>query len=170
MHYRIREYGQWLSGIHNKVADSLSQDMDRTDHKLTHIPFTHVPSQSPPSFEIVPLSNKIISWVTSLLQKLPMQNKAHKSTTLGCGNYGKNTVNPQASKMINSSRNSQETTKDIYLVLLPWLYVKGDFQDSVILPWLLAQSAVPLAMWQQPSGVMDIPTQHMMNKESPTGT
>jgi hypothetical protein len=44
MSHKIQEYSQWFPGTKNQVADALSQDMDRTDDKLTQILFLHVPS------------------------------------------------------------------------------------------------------------------------------
>jgi hypothetical protein len=41
MHHQIREYSQWFLEIHNKVTDTLSRDMDRTDNKLNH-KLTHI--------------------------------------------------------------------------------------------------------------------------------
>ncbi len=67
MDHRIHKYSQWFRGIENNVANALSRDMDRSDDKLTQILFTHVPSQVPNSFKIVPLPNEIVSWATSLL-------------------------------------------------------------------------------------------------------
>ncbi len=73
MDHGIHEYSQWFCGIENNVANALSQDMDRSDDKLTRILFTHIPSQVPNSFNIVPLPNKILSWATLLLWRLPVQ-------------------------------------------------------------------------------------------------
>jgi hypothetical protein len=104
MDHGIRKYSQWFRGIENDMAYALSRDMDRSDDKLTQILFTHVPSQVPNSLKIVPLPNKIVSWATSLLWRLPVQpqySKEHTKTMLGCGSDGKNTANPQASKKIN---------------------------------------------------------------------
>jgi hypothetical protein len=168
MDHGIREYSQWFRGIENNMADALSQDMDRSDDELTQIYFTHVPSQVPNSLKIVPLPNKIVSWVTLLLQRLPVQlqySKEHTKTTLGCGDDGKNTANPQASKKIYSLSNSQSNTEDTFSVVSPWLCMKEDFQDRVMLPWLQAQSVVPSATWQQPSGVTDTRICHMTNME-----
>jgi hypothetical protein len=168
MDHGIHKYSQWFCGIENNVADALSQDMDRSDDKLTQILFTHVLSQVPNSFKIVPLPNEIVSWATSLLRRLPMQpqySKEHTKTTLGRGNDGKNTANPQALKKIYSLSNSQSNTEDKFSVVLPWLCVKEDFQDLVMLPWLEAQSVVPSATWQQPSGVTDTQIHHMTNME-----
>jgi hypothetical protein len=35
--------------------------------------------------------------------------------------------------------------------LSPWLYAKGNFRDSLMLPWLKTQSQIPLTQWLQPS-------------------
>ncbi len=84
----IREYSQCFPGSKNQVANMLSCDWDQTNDDLTHILFTHIPSQVLNSFEIVPLLNEISSHVTLMLLRLPMQlryNKEHKTITLGCG-------------------------------------------------------------------------------------
>jgi len=62
-----REYSQWFHGADNNVVDALSWDNDRTDDKLTQILCSPCSSQLPQHFEIVPLPNEIISWLTSLL-------------------------------------------------------------------------------------------------------
>jgi hypothetical protein len=87
----IREYSQWFRGSENQVAEALSCDWDWTNDDLIHIVFTHIPSQVPNSFKIVPLPNEISSYVTLLLLRLPVQpryNKEHKTTTLGRGRAG----------------------------------------------------------------------------------
>jgi hypothetical protein len=96
MTHKIREYSQWFLGTENQIADALSRDMDRTNDELTQILFTHIPLQMPASFKTVPLPNKIVSWMTSLLQQLPKQYKeVHTMTTLGCGKDGCLTAIPQ---------------------------------------------------------------------------
>ena len=92
----IREYSQWFPGVDNQVADALSRNWDRSDDVLTKILFAHVPSQVPIPFNIVPLPNEISSFVTSLLLRLPVQERyseEHKTTTLGRGNGGENIAN-----------------------------------------------------------------------------
>jgi len=42
----------------------------------------------------------------------------------------------------------------------PWLCVKGNFCDHVMLSWLRAQSLIPSAMWLWSSGKMDTTTQN----------
>jgi hypothetical protein len=127
MESRNTASGSWSS--QNNVADALSWDMGRTDVELTEILFTHVPSQIPSTFKIVPLPNKIVCWVTLLLQKLPVQKRyreVHTKTTLGRGDGGKNIASRQGSEKISSLRNSKKKIEATSSVLLPWLYVKGD--------------------------------------------
>jgi hypothetical protein len=159
----IREYSQWFPGIDNQVADSLSRDWDRTDDELTKILFTHVPSQVPSSFNIVPLPNEICSFVTSLLLRLPVQaqySEVHKTTTLGRGDVGENTANPQGLGMTTSSSDSAAHNAHTSSVHSPWLCGKGDFRDQLMLPWLVTQSEVPSITWQRSSGVTAIQTHH----------
>jgi hypothetical protein len=169
MNHRIREHSQWIPGSQNNVADSLLRNMDRTDAELPQFFFTHVPSQIPSIFKIVPLPNEIVCWVTLLLQKLPMQKryrKVHMKTMLGCGGGGKNIASPQGLEKTSSSRNSPEKIEATSSVHSPWLCMKGDFCNHVLLPWLQAQSAVPSATWQQPAGVTDTQTRHMTSMKT----
>ena len=66
----INEYSQWFPGWENNVTDALSRDFDCSDNELTQIIRYTCPSQIPRNFQIVPLPNKISSWLTSLLLKL----------------------------------------------------------------------------------------------------
>jgi hypothetical protein len=162
MSHKIREYSQWFLGTKNRVADALSRDMDRTDDEITQILFWHVPSQVPTSFKIVPLPNRIVSWMTLLLQRLPTNpqyNEVHTMTTLGCGKDGSNTATPQDSQEMSSLQTSMNNNKHTFSAVLPWLSVKGDFRDQVMLVWLLAQSQVPSTTWQHPLGVTVTTTQ-----------
>ena len=95
------------------MAGALSSDLDWSDDKLTQLLFTHVPTQVPHSFKIVPLPSKISSYVTSLLLKLPMQqqyNKEQKPTTIGHGNDGANTAKPPALEQLLPQTSPQRTT------------------------------------------------------------
>jgi hypothetical protein len=75
MENEICDYSQWFPGTKNVVADSLSRDDDRTDKELTFIykTFRPEPEQVPSHFKVVPVPNEIISWLTSVLQKLPVR-------------------------------------------------------------------------------------------------
>ncbi len=168
----IREYSQCFPGSKNQVANALSCNWDWTNDDLTHILFTHVPSQVPNSFKIVPLTNKISSYVILLLPRLPVQlqySKEHKTTTLGCGRAGGNTASPQGSEMTTSLSGSPNANIPTSSVLLPWLCAKGNFCDHLMLHWFVRQSAVPSIMWQRPSGVMGTQTRPTTNLLPSTG-
>ena len=66
MENNIRDYSQWFPGKENDVSDALSRDDDRSDEELINILKTFVPSQVPEHFTIVPLPNKIASWLIPL--------------------------------------------------------------------------------------------------------
>ena len=80
MEARIKNYSQWFTGKYNDVSDALSQDDDRSDEELKIILRTFVPSQVPSHFEIVPLPNKISSWLISLLQRLTVKEQLLENT------------------------------------------------------------------------------------------
>jgi hypothetical protein len=92
----IKSYSQWFSGKENIIADALSRDEDRTDNELTSILYCFVPHQMPNLFRIVPLPKEIVSWLISLLSKLPVKEQyreAHTRTKLRCGEGRTNIVN-----------------------------------------------------------------------------
>ncbi len=151
------------------MADALSRDKDRSDQELTQILFTHVPLQVPNSFKIVPLRSKIVSWLTLLLQKLPVQQRyseGHTMTVLGRGNNGTSTAIIQDSQGTSFSQTSQETNEHTYSAVSPWLSMKGDFCAHVMLHWLLEQSKVPSTTWQRLSGAKDTQIPHEAKTES----
>jgi hypothetical protein len=93
----IKEYSQWFPGRKNNLADALSRDFDRSDIALIQIPRDTCPSQLPQHFQIAPLPNEISSWLTSLLQKLPVKEQlweAHTRTTLGRGTVTPDILSP----------------------------------------------------------------------------
>jgi hypothetical protein len=114
----------------------------------------------PNLFRIVPLPNEIVSWLISLLPKLPVKEQyreAHKRTKLGRGEGGTNIVNQLNSRM-SKSTTPRITNKYSSWEHFPWLCAKDNFWE-IMAPWLTAQSEVPTRMWFRPSGRMDGPTQ-----------
>ena len=155
MEHGIKDYSQWFPGKENDVADALSRDDDRDDEELTQILHSHVPSQMPRHFEIVPLPNEISSWLTSLLRKLPVKEQLqerHTRTKLGRGGDGSNGASQLDSTMTSTLTTSQDINESNSLEPLPWLCGKHDFQERLMIPWLKAQSEVPFHMWHRPSG------------------
>jgi len=109
MNHEIRDYSQWFPGIKNNVADALSREMDLSDDELTKLLRLSFPKQIPENFEIVPLPNEIVSWLTLLLQQMPVKEQyreEHTKTTLGLGNDGIGTASQQDSSMTPTSHPS----------------------------------------------------------------
>ena len=101
----IKEYSQWFPGQKNNVANALLRDFDCSDNKLTQILFKTCPSQLPQHFRIALLPNKISSWLTALLLKLPVKEQlqeAHTRTTLGHGTDLLSTLEPLVSGTTSS--------------------------------------------------------------------
>jgi hypothetical protein len=79
------------------VSDALLRDDDRSDKELTHLLYSLVSEQMPEHFNIVPLPSKIVSWLTSQLQRLPAKeqlSKKRKRTKIGRGGDGSSTATP----------------------------------------------------------------------------
>jgi hypothetical protein len=113
MENKICDYSQWFPGKKNVVADSLSRDDDRTDEELTFIYKTFCPEQVPSHFKVVPLPNKIISWLTSVLQKLPVREQLreeHTRTKLGCGIDGVSIPKCADSETISTLTTANDTS------------------------------------------------------------
>jgi hypothetical protein len=111
-------------------------------------------SQVSSCFKIRQLPNKITSWLTALLLKLPVSKQLKEVRTrskLGHGNAGVNTLNLSESKMTTTLKTSRESSGTPSLVPLPWLSKKQDFQSQIIKDWLQEQSAVPCNMFVHPS-------------------
>jgi hypothetical protein len=163
MNQEIRDYSQWFPGIENNVADALSCEMDFSDDDLTKLLRLSFPEQVPENFVIVPLPNVIVSWLTSLLQQMPVNERfreEHTRTTLGHGSGGTSTASPldssttpisqpsPANRESNSSEPSQSPSET------------RDLRETLQLPWLSHQSKVPSVTWSRPFGARDIQTQH----------
>jgi hypothetical protein len=151
--HSIREYSQWFPGEAKVIADSLSCDNDRMDSKLTNLFCMHCPSQIPEHFLIQPLPNKITSWLTALLLRLPVKlqlQEKHTRTKLGCGHDGQPTAAGLDSQT-HSSTTSHAMHKSNSLGSLPWLCGKPVFKDHLMSDWLKAQSQVPSHMYFRPS-------------------
>ena len=104
--YDVRHYSQWFRGKLNDVSDALSRDDDRTDEELTNVLYSCVPEQMPQHFEIAPVPNEILLWLTALLQKLPVKEQLqerHSRTKLGRGDDGRSTADQLESTATSTS-------------------------------------------------------------------
>jgi hypothetical protein len=160
----IWDYSQWFPGNDNIVADTLSRNNDRLDEDLALIFRSHCPSQIPNHFEILPMPNKIISWLTALLHRLPEKPhlfEKHTRTKLGRGTNGQATTSGSALPTLSSTA-SPSMHESSYLEPLPWLCGKQDFHKNFMLNWLTAQSKVPSATYVRPSASTGDPTRPWM--------
>ena len=163
MENEICEYPHWFEGVKNQVADALSRDDDRTDDELTDILKRHLPSQVPESFRIVQLPKEIISWLTSVLQKLPVKEqlrKEHTRTKIGRGRGGVSLQKNADSSTIFTSTDSQDLSAQESWEPLHQLCVKDDLQGHLMKPWLNQLLEMPSHMWLRPSGIRTGETQH----------
>jgi len=168
MRHRIRDYSQWFPGKENNVADALSREMDLSDVDLTNLLRLSVPSQVPERFEIVPLPNEIVSWLTSLLLLMPVQERyreEHTKTTLDLGNDGENTAAQQDWDTTPTSHPSPDKNKSNSSGPSQPPSATQDLRESLQLPWLCRQTKVPSVTWSRPFGAKDIQIQHAMPTE-----
>ena len=169
MEHEIKNYSQWFPGEENDVSDALSRDDDRSDDELTTILRTFVPSQVPDHFEIVQLPSEISSWLTSLLQRLPVKEQLlekHTRTKIRRGADGSSTAAQSASSTTTTSTTSQEARESNSSERLPWLCGEEDFRAKLMTPWLKAQSEIPSRFWHRPSGKTTGPTPPETKTES----
>ena len=153
--YEIREYSQWFPGEENLVADSLTRDDDRSDEELTRVLKYFCPQQVPENFKIQPLPNEIVSWLTSLLQMLPVKpqlQEKHTRTMIGRGEDGSNIPIPSDWEATPSWMGFPDINKSASWVPSPWLTAKGAFRDRLMSAWLKEQSEVPFQLFHRPSG------------------
>jgi hypothetical protein len=169
MEARVKNYSQWFPGKDNDVSDALSRDDDRSDEDLTNVLRLFVPSQVPSHFKIVPLPKEIVSWLTSLLLRLPVKEQLrerHTRTKLGRLGDLESISTQLESSMTTSLITSQKDKESKLWERLPWLCATEDFQDQLMTPWLKAQSEVPFHMWLRPSGRMTGQIQQKMKTAS----
>jgi hypothetical protein len=150
----IKSYSQWFEGKRNTIADALSRDWHLGDEELTSLLRFHFPEQMPENFRISPLPKEISSWMTSLLQQLPVSEQlreCHTMTGLDLGDDGKNGASlSDATTSISIS--AARPSEIFYSVPLQWLSEKDGSRSIALTHWLKAQSEVPSHMWYRPFG------------------
>jgi hypothetical protein len=127
---KLKSYSQWFEGKKNKVSDALSCDNDRSDDELTLIIKPSCPTQVPSHFKIQQLPNKVISWLTALLLKLPVKEQlreAHMRSKLGRDAAGRNISNSLYSRTTSTSNNSHKSNVTHSSEHFPWLSGKRGF-------------------------------------------
>ncbi len=158
----IKTYSQWFKGEENNLPDALSCNNNRSDNEPTLIIKSFCPSQVPSCFKILQLPKEIISFLTTLLRKLPVKEQLreeHTRSKVGRGEDGRNMPVQLALKMTSTSSTSHKKNATSLLVPLPWLLGTQDFQDHLMNSWLQTRFEIPSSKYVQPSRKMDTQTQ-----------
>ena len=148
-------YRQWFRGADNDLADSLSRDslyLPTKSHK--YLLSQSIPHQIPNSFYIAPPPKEILSFISSILQLLPVQQQrlvVPKPSELLLSNTGtissqKLEFNPCFSTIL---RNSSKTSS---CQRLPKPSGKPPSLKAIEENWWREQSKPPSRMWHRPSG------------------
>ena len=160
-------YSQWFPGDDNIVSDSLSRDNHLTDDLLTNLLHKHVPHQLPPNFKIKLLPSKIVSWLSCLLAKLPVntgRQVQHKMSKLAHGNDGQASSQQWKYKTIPSSSNSSHGSAPSSSVHSHKPCEKQHFLKEMSTPWLRERSVPPSTTWHRPSGLITGQTPKLMTE------
>lgn len=169
---KLVHYAQWFAGKENDVSDALSRDDDRSDEEITNLLYTYVPEQMPQHFEIAPLPNEILLWVTSLLQRLNVKEQLREKrsrTEIGRSEGGRPTPNPLVSPMTSGSTTLTEQTASKSSAPSRSPFDKAAFLENLMTPWLNRLSEVPFYTLHSPLGKTTSQTQQetmMENLES----
>ncbi len=121
----IKGYSQWFPGKKNNIADALAQDWHCNDKELTSILHHHFPLQMPKHFVVSQIPSKMDSWLTLLLQRLPVRVQLwelHTATQLEPGGDGLNIARP-SDATISILTDLADKSKYSSLRLLAWLSV-----------------------------------------------
>ena len=166
---KLVHHVQWFAGKQNDVSDALSRDDDRSDEELTHLLYSHCPEQMPQHFEIAPLPQEILSWVTSLLQRLCVKEQLREKrsrTEIGRSDGGSPMPNPSVSPTTFGSTTSTEPTASKSSAHSQLPFDKAAFLDRLMTPWLNRLSEVPYHTLHRPLGLTTSQTQQETMMES----
>ena len=149
-------YQQWFKGEENVVADSLSRDLYYLSPK-THEKFlSSVASpQLPQNFHIKPVPEEICSFITSILQQLPVKKRRlipQKPSETALGNVGILSDLALESRTASTSMECQDLPNTSSSQLSHKQSEKLLSHQDITDYWWKAQSMPPHHMWHRPSG------------------
>ena len=148
-------YSQWIPGVENVVADSLSRDHHLSTTQLTHLLLTLAHPQLPPNFQIYPLPTELHSTLISWLhQGRAPKAYNHKPTRSTLAHYasGITSSTPSASTvpMIRFLTNSNSLNVSGSLAHLPKPSVRPSSVQTETLRWQQQQSEIPFHLYRRP--------------------
>jgi hypothetical protein len=149
-------YSQWFAGEKNVCTDSISRDalfLSLRSH-LTLLKY-YAPKQTPANLKIKPLPNEIVSWIGSLLRRMPALTRRlvkPKPSDLLLGVAGTILSSPSALITHYSSTDSRPFIKTSSCPPSLKQSAKQPSVDSLRELWLNRPSKPPSHMWLRPSG------------------
>ena len=148
-------YRQWFKAVDNVVADSLSRDalfLSQDTHKSFLEQFA--PNQVPKNFRIVQVQDKIYSFVTSVLQLLPVKQQrliVPKPSDLLLSNAGDHSLSKLESIQPFLTHSQGSKNKSLCQHLHKPCEKPLSLQEIEKI-WWKEQSMPPSHMWLRPSG------------------
>jgi hypothetical protein len=162
-------YSQWFSGESNTISDSLSRDFHVNETHFQNLLCANFPSQVPFGLNLHPLLNKIVSWVTSLLESRPQKEpwlKEQVRSSFARGSAFNPTSSPLVSSMIPTSRASTGDNDIKSYAHLDNISEKVDLVANLPSFSNLSQSVPPWIAWHRPSSWLPMPIPNSTLMES----
>ena len=148
-------YRQWFRGADNELADSLSRDaifLPNNSHKT--FLYHKISHQIPNNFHISPPPKEILSFISSVLLLLPVQQQrliAPKPSELLLSNIGL-ISSLKLESIPSSSKILQDSNKIFSCQRSPKPSERPPSLKEIEESWWKAQSMPPSHMWHRPSG------------------
>ena len=156
LHAEAVLYRQWFKGEDNVVADSLSRDCYFLSPQAHERFLSHtVPSQLPQAFRILPVPDEISSFVSSILERLPVQQlrcKPQKPSDLARSEIGALSSIASTWKRPSTSTNFPNFSETSSWPPSPKPSEKHPSLQAIERIWWREQSMPPSHMWHRPSG------------------
>jgi hypothetical protein len=128
--HEIWEYSQWFCGADNTVANALCSGQWPVQQRTNKNSLLSLPFPASQALQNSTPSQKITSWLTSLLLWLPVKPQlveTHMRMTLRCGTVTSNTMTRPDSGTIFSSMECPDSSGLKSWELFPRLCIKGNF-------------------------------------------
>jgi hypothetical protein len=152
----VIQFGQWLPGIDNGVADALSREHEMSDIELTRLIAASYPEQVPTGFQINPLRHDVSSWVRYWLQHTNGTKESPPAISIRAtrGGKGGSTSCTNVSCSTTCSSDSLPHTNDTSCSersLKKPVTTSGQCPQKDMITWLRAHAVPPSTLYARPS-------------------
>jgi hypothetical protein len=148
-------YSQHIPGERNGVADALSRKEELSDIELTHFIRSTYPFQVPASFQILPLQQEILSWLTSWLhscKEIMVSPRTQEIKKLESGGGGRNIRDSSIMNTISGLHTLHQVNEQPSWELSPQPSDDANFLDLTKRIWQQQQYKRPWANWVRSLG------------------